>query len=156
MAERGETIQGLREWARPFEKVADPVLTEIFASDKFVRAQARLLNAAMAYWLCRREIVEEFLKFGDLPTRSEVDEIHQTLYEQRKEIKALKKVLTESISVMQKMTTTISDAKNQHTEQSDSDEALQGMPHSTEPSSNQDDKVIPKRRQRQRDRNAKR
>jgi polyhydroxyalkanoate synthase subunit PhaE len=157
IAERGETIQSLRQWAQPFEKVADPVMTEIFASDKFVQAQARVLNAAMAYWLCRREIVEEFLKFGDMPTRSEVDEIHQTLYEQRKEIKALKKVLTESISVMQKMSSTISEAKNQHAGQSDSEETrLQENPAKDEPSSDQDDKVIPKHRQRQRSRNPKR
>jgi class III poly(R)-hydroxyalkanoic acid synthase PhaE subunit len=157
IAERGETIQSLRQWAQPFEKVADPVLTEIFASDKFVQAQARVLNAAMAYWLCRREIVEEFLKFGDMPTRSEVDEIHQTLYEQRKEIKALKKVLAESIAVMQKMSVTISDAKNQQAGQSDSDEThLQESPDINKPSSNQDDKVIPKHRQRQRSRSPKR
>jgi polyhydroxyalkanoate synthase subunit PhaE len=156
IAERGETIQSLRQWAQPFEKVADPVLTDVFASDRFVQAQARLLNAAMACWLCRREIVEEFLKFGDMPTRSEVDEIHQTLYEQRKEIKALKKVLTESISVMQKMSSTISDAKNQHAGQSD----MAGIrfpenPAQDEPS-DQDDKIISKQRKRQRNRDAKR
>ena len=157
IAERGETIQSLRQWAQPFEKVADPVLTEIFASDKFVQAQARLLNAAMAYWLCRREIVEEFLKFSDMPTRSEVDEIHQTLYEQRKEIKALRKVLAESISVMQKMSGTISDAKNQHAGQSDIEGTpLQENPANDEPSSDQDDKIISKQKKRQRNRDAKR
>src|SRR5919106_514261 len=157
MAERGETIQSLRQWAQPFEKVADPVLTEIFASDKFVQAQARVLNAAMAYWLCRREIVEEFLKFGDMPTRSEVDEIHQTLYEQRKEIKALKKVLAESISVMQKMSSTISDAKNQHAGLSDIEGTrLQESPAKDESSSDQDDKIISKQKKRQRNRDAKR
>jgi poly[(R)-3-hydroxyalkanoate] polymerase subunit PhaE len=157
IAERGETIQSLRQWAQPFEKVADPVLTEIFASDKFVRAQARVLNAAMACWLCRREIVEEFLKFGDMPTRSEVDEIHQALYEQRKEIKALKKVLTESISVMQKMSSTISDAKNQHAGQSDiNGTRLQENPAKDELSSDQDDKIISKQKKRQRNRDAKR
>jgi class III poly(R)-hydroxyalkanoic acid synthase PhaE subunit len=157
IAERGETIQSLRQWAQPFEKVADPVLTEIFASDKFVQAQARVLNAAMAYWLCRREIVEEFLKFSDMPTRSEVDEIHQTLYEQRKEIKALKKVLTESIAVMQKMSSTISDAKNQHAAQSDNEGTrLQENPAKDEPSSDQDDKIISKQKKRQRNRDTKR
>jgi hypothetical protein len=92
-----------------------------------------------------------------MPTRSEVDEIHQTLYEQRKEIKALKKVLAESIAVMQKMSVTISDAKNQQAGQSDSDEThLQESPDINKPSSDQDDKVIPKHRQRQRSRSPKR
>ena len=113
MAERGETIQSVRQWVLPIEKVADPVLTEVFGSDEFVRVQGRLLNAAMTHWICRREIVEEFLKVGDLPTRNEIDEIHRTLYEQRKEIKALRKVLTECISVMQKMSMSIGEQKNQ-------------------------------------------
>jgi hypothetical protein len=67
----------------------------------------------MTHWICRREIVEEFLKIGDLPTRNEIDEIHRTLYEQRKEIKALRQVLTECISVMQKMSMSIGEQKNQ-------------------------------------------
>jgi hypothetical protein len=83
-----------------------------------------------------------------------VDEIHQTLYEQRKEIKALKKVLTESIAVMQKMSSTISDAKNQHAGQSDIElTRLQENPAKDESSSDQDEK---KQKKRQRLRDAKR
>ena len=95
IAERGESIQSVRQWALPLERVADPVLTEIFGSDEFVRTQGRLLNAAMSYWICHREIVEQFLEAADMPTRSEIDEIHQTVYLQRKEIKALKKTLAD-------------------------------------------------------------
>ena len=95
IAERGESIQSVREWVLPLERVADPVLTEIFGSDEFVRTQGRLLNASMSYWICHREIVEQFLKAADIPTRSEIDEIHQTVYLQRKEIKALKKTVAE-------------------------------------------------------------
>ena len=40
--------------------------------------------------------MEVFLKMNDLPTRSEVDEIHRNVYELRKEIKSLKKALAES------------------------------------------------------------
>ena len=95
IAERGEPIQSVREWVLPLERVADPVLTEIFGSDEFVRTQGRLLNAAMSYWVHHREIVEQFLKAADIPTRSEIDEIHQTVYLQRKEIKTLKKTVAE-------------------------------------------------------------
>jgi len=104
MAERGETIQSLRQWMLPLERVADPVFAEIFSSDEFVRAQGRLLNASMAYTIRQREIVEQFLKISDIPTRSEVDEVHQTLYLQRKEIKALKKTLAECTAKLNRMT----------------------------------------------------
>jgi polyhydroxyalkanoate synthase subunit PhaE len=104
MAERGETIESIRQWIIPLERVADPVLTEIFGSDEFVRVQGRLLNAAMAYRIRQREIIEEFLKIADVPTRSEVDEIHQTLYMQRKEIKALKKALAKCTATIDRLT----------------------------------------------------
>jgi len=104
MAERGETIQSVRQWVLPLERVADPVFTEIFSSDEFVRIQGRLLNTSMAYAIRQREIIEQFLKISDIPTRSEVDEIHQTLYAQRKEIKALKKALAECTAKINRMT----------------------------------------------------
>ncbi|HTN70575.1 MAG TPA: poly(R)-hydroxyalkanoic acid synthase subunit PhaE [Methylomirabilota bacterium] len=104
MAGRGETIQDIRQWVLPLDKVADPVLTAFFASDDFVRVQGRLLNASMAYWIRQREIIEQFLKIADIPTRTEVDELHQTLYAQRKEIKALKKTLAECTATIAKMT----------------------------------------------------
>jgi len=104
MAERGEKIQSVRQWVLPLERVADPVFAEIFSSDEFVRVQGRLLNASMAYSIRQREIVEQFLKISDIPTRSEVDEIHHTLYAQRKEIKALKKALAECTAKINRMT----------------------------------------------------
>jgi polyhydroxyalkanoate synthesis regulator phasin len=45
--------------------------------------------------LYQQQLMEVFLKMYDLPTRSEVDEIHRSIYEMRKEIKSLKKALTE-------------------------------------------------------------
>jgi polyhydroxyalkanoate synthesis regulator phasin len=71
------------------------VFIEVFRSEKYIRIQGRLLNTAMAYRIHQREIVELFLKIGDMPTRSEVDEAHRNIYEQRKEMKALKKALVE-------------------------------------------------------------
>jgi polyhydroxyalkanoate synthase subunit PhaE len=116
MAERGQSIQSIRQWTLPLEKVADPILSEVFGSDKFIRVQGRLLNAAMAYWLRQREIVEQFLKVSDIPTRTEVDEIHQTLYAQRRELRALKKILAECSATLAQI------ARNGH--ESDSQTAV--------------------------------
>ncbi len=40
------------------------------------------------------KLVRFHLKMYDLPTRSEVDEIHRSIYELRKEVKSLKKSLS--------------------------------------------------------------
>jgi len=52
----------------------------------------------MTYRLQQQQLVEVFLKMNDLPVRSEVDEVHRSIYELRKEIKSLKKALAESQS----------------------------------------------------------
>ena len=40
--------------------------------------------------------MEVVLKWNELPTRSEVDEIHHSIYQLRKEVKSLKQAFTES------------------------------------------------------------
>lgn len=95
LAEQGQPVQSVRQLALLWNNIADPVFIEVFRSEKYIRSQGRLLNAAMAYRLHQREISELFLKISDMPTRTEVDEAHRHIYEQRKEIKALKRTLAE-------------------------------------------------------------
>jgi polyhydroxyalkanoate synthesis regulator phasin len=49
----------------------------------------------MIYRLYQQQLMEVFLKMYDLPIRSEVDEIHHSIYELRKDVKSLKKALAE-------------------------------------------------------------
>lgn len=53
------------------------------------------MNAALIYRQRQQQLMEVFLKLNDLPTRSEVDEIHRSIYELRKEMKTLKKAFAE-------------------------------------------------------------
>jgi polyhydroxyalkanoate synthesis regulator phasin len=43
--------------------------------------------------------MEEWMKLMNLPTRSEIDEVHQNIYSLRKEVKQLKKQLAQIESV---------------------------------------------------------
>jgi class III poly(R)-hydroxyalkanoic acid synthase PhaE subunit len=99
LAEKGQPIQSVRQLVLLWNNVADPVFIEVFRSEKYIRIQGQLLNTAMAYRIHRREILELVLKILDMPTRSEVDEAHRSLYEQRKELKALKKTVAETGSM---------------------------------------------------------
>jgi DNA anti-recombination protein RmuC len=49
----------------------------------------------MTYRIRQREIAELFFKINDIPTRSEVDEVHRLNYQQRKDIKTLRKRLVD-------------------------------------------------------------
>ena len=94
-AGKGERIGSVRDLLLLWGQVADRVFIDTFRTDEYIRLQGQFLHAAMTYRIQQREIAEVTLKLYDLPTRSEVDEAHRTIYELRKEVKVLKKALAE-------------------------------------------------------------
>jgi class III poly(R)-hydroxyalkanoic acid synthase PhaE subunit len=94
--EKDETIQNWQPFLQVWSSVFDRVFAQTFRSEDALEIQGKFLNSAMTYRLYQQQLMEVFLKMYDLPTRSEVDEIHRSLYELRKEIKSLKKSLEQS------------------------------------------------------------
>lgn len=95
MAEKGEKVESLPQLANLWMNMADPIFIEVFRSDQYIAAQNELLDSIMADRIERRAILELALKFYDIPTRTEVDEAHRSIYTQKKEIRALKKALVD-------------------------------------------------------------
>ena len=93
--EKGETLQNWQQFLQVWSSVFDRVFAQTFRSADALEIQGKFLNSAMTSRLYQQQLVEVFLKMYDLPTRSEVDEIHRSIYEMRKEIKSLKKALAE-------------------------------------------------------------
>ncbi len=89
--ERGEKVEGLRDFLNRWSNTADRVFKDAFSSELYVTVQGKLVNTMMAYRKRQRDVTEMFLDVADLPTRSEIDEAHRRIYELRKEVKALKK-----------------------------------------------------------------
>lgn len=94
--EKSRTIQNWRQILQVWSSLFDQVFAETFRSQDTVEIQGKFLNAALTYRLHQQQLMEVFLKMNDLPTRSEVDEVHRSIYEMRKEIKSLKKAVAES------------------------------------------------------------
>jgi len=92
---KGEKIQSMRDLNRLWLDSADKVFTEMYASEEYLVAQRELSSAGMTYKIMQHDVVEMVLKNLNLPTRSELDDAYKTLYELRKEVKALKKALRE-------------------------------------------------------------
>ncbi len=86
----GEPPQEMKDLVNLWVHTADEVFVEGFTSSEYVAAQARVLNASMAYRQKERELLESLLNAQGLPTRTELDETHRTIYELRREIRALK------------------------------------------------------------------
>jgi class III poly(R)-hydroxyalkanoic acid synthase PhaE subunit len=95
IAERGEKIESVRELILLWTRGSEKIFTDTFRSEKYVLSQGKLLNTSMKYRIYQRELIEEYLKVFDLPTRTELDDAYRRIYEMNKEIKALKKVVAQ-------------------------------------------------------------
>jgi len=93
---KGKTVQNWQQFLQVWSSIFDRVFAQTFRSQDALEVQGNFLNSAMTYRLYQQQLMEVFLKMYDLPTRSEVDEIHHGIYELRKEVKSLKKALAES------------------------------------------------------------
>ena len=93
LREKGEKIESVRQLLNLWIEVTDQTFTRVYKSEEYLTIQNELARAGMTYRLREQEIVETFLKMMNLPTRSELDDAYRSLYELRKEVKALKKAL---------------------------------------------------------------
>jgi class III poly(R)-hydroxyalkanoic acid synthase PhaE subunit len=92
-AEKGEPVQEWRKFQQIWGQVADDVFEKAFCSEDNLKIRGRFLNALNTYRIHQQGLMEVWMKQMDLPVRSEVDEVHKSIYELRKEVKALKKAL---------------------------------------------------------------
>lgn len=61
----------------------------------FLDAQRKLLRAGVDYRLRQRDMVEGWCDLNSVPTRTEVDDLHKTVYELRRDLRAVKKGLAQ-------------------------------------------------------------
>ena len=95
MSQEGESVSSYQALIQKWITVADKVFVEEFRSPEYIRAQGKLLSATMLYRKREEALQEAFLESRGLPTRTEVDEAHQNIYELRKELRAVKRQLRE-------------------------------------------------------------
>ncbi len=93
LSQRGESIPSYQSLVQTWITVADKVFVEAFRSPEYIRTQGALLSATMAYRQREEALQEAFLESRGLPTRTEVDEAHQNIYELRKELRTLRRQL---------------------------------------------------------------
>lgn len=95
ISERGEKIDSIRQLMNLWMDTIDHTFSKLYKSEEYLEVQRDLAGAGMRYRLREQEITEIMLKMFNLPTRSELDDAYRSLYELRKEVKALKKALKE-------------------------------------------------------------
>jgi class III poly(R)-hydroxyalkanoic acid synthase PhaE subunit len=95
LAERGETVKDWQQLQQLWSRIADQVFEKSFCSEENLKVRGRFFNASNNYKLCQQRLLEMWLKTINMPIRSEVDEVHKSIYELRKEVKSLKKTLAQ-------------------------------------------------------------
>lgn len=93
LAEKGEKVDGWREFQQIWSRVADDVFAAEFCDERNLKVRGKFLNALNTYRIYQQELMELGMKMMNIPVRSEVDEMHKSIYELRKEVKTLKKAL---------------------------------------------------------------
>ena len=75
-------------------KIANDALNETHRTPEFLEAQRAMTRSATEYRLQQREIVEGYCETHHIPTRTEVDEVQRTVYELRRQLRALEASLS--------------------------------------------------------------
>lgn len=87
----GEEVPTGRAALKTWLDISNDVLLETQRSEGFLAAQRQLMRDGLDFMLVQREFVEALTGPIGLPTRSEIDEIHQTVHQLKQRIRALEK-----------------------------------------------------------------
>jgi hypothetical protein len=84
-------IPDAKESLKLWLDTANQVLLETHRSEKFLDAQRQLLRDGLEFMLTEREFIEGLVEPAGLPTRSEIDEVHHSIYDLKRRVRALER-----------------------------------------------------------------
>lgn len=104
-AKEGKSINSVRELNRLWLDMADQVFSETYMSEEYAEMQKAVSATSLKYQIEQQKITEMVLEALHIPTRSELDDTYRTIYELRKQVKALTKKV-DTLSALPQPTTT--------------------------------------------------
>jgi hypothetical protein len=87
----GKEVPSGRDALRLWLDIANQTLLQTHRSPRFLEAQGQLLRDGMEFLLAERELVEHLVEPIGAPTRSEIDEVHRSVQELKRRVRALEK-----------------------------------------------------------------
>jgi hypothetical protein len=94
-AEKGQKLESWREGLALWVETANEVLLETQRTEAFLKSQRESLKASTDFRLAQRELAEYYSEMFGYPTRAELDDVHKTVTELRRELRALKRARRE-------------------------------------------------------------
>jgi class III poly(R)-hydroxyalkanoic acid synthase PhaE subunit len=87
-AERNETLSSWRELLALWVETANTTMLETQRSDAYLKSQREILNASTNLRLAQQEVAAFYSEMFGYPTRAELDDVHRTVTELRRELRA--------------------------------------------------------------------
>ncbi len=89
--EAGQPLESARALMTLWIETANEVLVETQRSDAFLRSQRESLKAATDLRLAQADLAEFYSQMYGYPTRAELDDLHKTVTELRRDLRGLKR-----------------------------------------------------------------
>ena len=86
-----QTVLPPKDALKVWLDIANETLVATHRSTPFLEAQRQLLRAGMDFLLAERKLVEQLVEPAGLPTRTEMDELHQTVQTLKRRVRALER-----------------------------------------------------------------
>jgi len=95
-AERKETLDSWRDVLGLWVETANKTMLETQRSEKYLHSQREILKASTELRLAQQEVAGFYSEVFGYPTRAELDDVHRTVTELRRELRALQRAARES------------------------------------------------------------
>lgn len=96
MAEEGIQPKTFNEFYTYWSNELEGIFDSYFATPEYAKLLGQLSTAAMEYKIEMQKLIEKYLEDTPIVTRSEINSLYKTIYELKKELKALKKAQNEA------------------------------------------------------------
>jgi class III poly(R)-hydroxyalkanoic acid synthase PhaE subunit len=90
-ADRSEALGSWRDVLALWVETANTALLETQRSEAYLKSQRELLKASTDLRLAQQEVAEFYSQMFGYPTRAELDDVHKSLTELRREVRALER-----------------------------------------------------------------
>ncbi|MCK8786625.1 hypothetical protein M0638_19810 [Roseomonas sp. NAR14] len=100
LSAKGEAPDGQRAMLDLWVEVANRSLLQMQHSEAYLKSQAQLLKSSTELRVVQRELAEYYGDLYGFPTRTEIDDVHRTVTELRREVRQLRRQLRDGGSAV--------------------------------------------------------
>jgi len=93
--EQGTCVQGFRELYDLWIECSEDVFGKVAHSAAYGHLQGKMSNATIRLQACMQKVIEQSMRQFDLPTRSEINSVHQQLRQLRQQVNELQQTAAE-------------------------------------------------------------